>query len=78
MKKKTSQNLYLELLFTIVVAFLLSLVVAAVLLFIVSQFGKVSQSATNWINAASSALAGLAIGYRLNTILANVPKKRKK
>jgi hypothetical protein len=78
MKKKSSQNLYVELLVTIFVAFVLSLVVATVLVFIVGQFGTVTQSATSWINAASSALAGLAIGYRLNTILAHVPKTRKK
>ncbi len=78
MKKKSSQNLYLELTFTIVVAFALSLAVAALLAFIVGQFGTVSQGASNWINAVCSALAGLAIGYRLNTLLAAVPKTRKK
>lgn len=58
----------IELSFTVVVAFLLSLVVTVAFTFIAGNLG----SATEWmttINAVSSTVFGLVVGFKLNDLL---------
>lgn len=59
----------LELITTVIVAAVLSLLFSVMTLFIVGNIGSVSIEGTQWINMISGSLFGLIVGYKLNILI---------
>jgi hypothetical protein len=58
----------IEIAFTVVVAYILSLLVSIISLFVLANFGKAEEFA-DYVNFASGIVFGLAFGYKLKEIL---------
>jgi ABC-type multidrug transport system permease subunit len=76
MKSKSKKNLHkllLELVFTLVVAALLSIVLAFFALFVLANL-NVPVEYRSYVNFVSGALFGLFVGYKLKTLVVEYKK----
>lgn len=67
-KTKITGKVMVEIAFTIIVAYILSLLVSIIALFILGNIGKAEEFA-DYANYASGIVFGLAFGYKLKEIL---------
>jgi hypothetical protein len=67
-------KLFTEIFFTLVVAFILSLLFSFFLYFIFANLG-ISDKMASYVNFGSGIVFGLAVGYRLNDLLNRKKKK---
>lgn len=71
--KKNSTKLLVEIVFTLVVAALLSILLAFFALFILANL-NVPVEYRSYVNFASGALFGLFVGYKLKTLIVEYKK----
>lgn len=67
-KTKFTGKVMVEIAFTIIVAYILSLLVSLATMFILSSIGKTDEFG-DYVNYASGIVFGLAFGYKLKEIL---------
>ena len=67
-----------ELTFLVILAFLLSSVLYAVIAFTLASFDMFSDSAKVSLNSVTGVFAGLIIGYRLRDMVLGATKSKKK
>lgn len=71
----------LELITTVIVAAVLSLLFSVLVLFVAGNISSVSVEETQWINMISGTLFGVIVGYKLNILIrehkAPTAKKKK-
>lgn len=71
----------LELITTVIVSAVLSLLFSVLSLFVIGNLGTINVEQTQWLNMISGSLFGLIVGYKLNNLIhehkAPVVKKKK-
>ncbi len=69
---------YVELLFTVVVAFIIGFALYVVLLSVFANLDIATEEVRTNLNTFTSAIAGLLVGYKLATLSSKPAKKSRK